>query len=131
MNARPYFVVVDDDSANNLICRIGLQYRFKTCVVMSFTDPLLGLEHIKECCASDEHKRITLFLDLNMPRMNGWEFLDEFAQLERDQRAKVRIYILSSTIHASDIERAELNPYVEQFLSKPLDKKKISTLFKE
>lgn len=64
-----------------------------------------------------------IFLDLNMPVMNGWEFLDAFPQLEDrgDQ-----IYILTSSIDPSDQRKADENPFVTSMLEKPLDREKIA-----
>ena len=64
-----------------------------------------------------------IFLDLNMPVMNGWEFLDAFPQLENrgDQ-----IYILTSSIDPSDQRKADENPFVTSMLEKPLDREKIA-----
>ena len=64
----------------------------------------------------------TIFLDLNMPVMNGWEFLDEFAGTESSSN---KIFILTSSIDPSDRKRAEENPLVSSMLEKPLNKEKI------
>ncbi len=65
-----------------------------------------------------------IFLDLNMPVMNGWEFLDALPQIENkgDQ-----IYILTSSIDPSDQRKADENPYVTSMLEKPLDREKIAS----
>ena len=64
----------------------------------------------------------TIFLDLNMPVMNGWEFLEEFASSGNNSN---KIYILTSSIDPSDRKRAEENPLVSSMLEKPLNKEKI------
>lgn len=65
----------------------------------------------------------TIFLDLNMPIMNGWEFLDEYATKGSQ---KQKIFILTSSIDPSDKKRAEENPLVSSMLEKPLDQAKIA-----
>lgn len=64
----------------------------------------------------------TIFLDLNMPIMNGWEFLEEFSNA---QSTNQKIFILTSSIDPSDRKRAEENPLVSSMLEKPLNKEKI------
>ena len=63
-----------------------------------------------------------IYLDLNMPIMNGWEFLD--ACIEKDQTNN-KIFVLTSSIDPSDKKRAEENPLVTSMLEKPLNKEKI------
>jgi len=63
-----------------------------------------------------------IYLDLNMPVMDGWEFLE--AMTKKNQNG-VKIFILTSSIDPSDRRKAEENPLVTSMLEKPLDKQKI------
>jgi CheY-like chemotaxis protein len=63
-----------------------------------------------------------IFLDLNMPVMNGWEFLEALPSV--GQKSK-QIYVLTSSIDPSDQRKAVENPYVTSMLEKPLDRDKI------
>jgi len=65
-----------------------------------------------------------IILDINMKRMNGWEFLDALRSLKISET--IKIYISSSSIDPHDLERAKLNPYVNAFISKPLSLTKIN-----
>lgn len=65
-----------------------------------------------------------IFLDLNMPVMNGWEFLDALPQIENWGK---EIYVLTSSIDPSDQRKADENPLVTSMLEKPLDRDKISS----
>lgn len=67
-----------------------------------------------------------LFLDINMPEMNGWEFLDEVATKEFN--IKIMIVIVSSSIDRSDHERAESNPFVIDYIEKPIYKNRLIEL---
>ncbi len=66
-----------------------------------------------------------LFLDLNMPEMNGWDFLDSL----NGESEGTEIYILSSSVDERDINRASTYSMVKDYLSKPLIKKSISSIF--
>lgn len=66
-----------------------------------------------------------LFLDLNMPEMNGWDFLDFF----KNKPIQTQIYILSSSIDEKDISKAQNYSIVTDYLSKPLIKKYIQSIF--
>ncbi|WP_143961513.1 response regulator [Litoribacter populi] len=107
--------------------------------ISTFVTEKLISKNIKEPCeifkfekATDALERITniapnyLFLDLNMPEMNGWEFLDAFTSRETKYP---EIYILSSSVDESDINKAMNYSVVKRYLSKPLIKKYIRTIF--
>lgn len=62
-----------------------------------------------------------IFLDLNMPGMDGFKFLDEFSKLSDFVRSKCKIIVISSTVDPVAKHRALMYPSVVRFLSKPLD----------
>ena len=66
-----------------------------------------------------------LFLDLNMPEMTGWDFLDKF----NPNHEEAQIYILSSSVDERDISKASQYSIVKDYLSKPLIKKYIKNIF--
>lgn len=61
-----------------------------------------------------------IFLDLNMPIMNGWEFLDDFGKIPNPNREHVLVYIVSSSIDPRDIERVEEYRAVSKYMIKPV-----------
>jgi CheY-like chemotaxis protein len=63
-----------------------------------------------------------ILLDLNMPIMSGWEFLERFEELDEIIKKQVKIYILSSSVDPRDKERAGKNKDVEDYIVKPLTK---------
>ena len=70
-----------------------------------------------------------IFLDLNMPIMGGWEFLDLFSKTEYVSNfKKTKVIVLSSTIDPSDIEKSKKYPMVFDFVSKPITKELLEEL---
>lgn len=63
-----------------------------------------------------------IFLDINMPKMNGWEFLEQYKNLSTLQKAKVVILILSTSANPDDIKRSKEIEEVTGFESKPLSR---------
>jgi CheY-like chemotaxis protein len=123
------FVVIDDDALNNKICRACIEKIFKDAPVATFTDPRLGFEHIETEFSSDAHDDIgILFLDINMPIMNGWEFMELFDKLDSSIRQRVKVYILSSSVDKRDMERAQANKNIVYYLIKPLTKETIALI---
>lgn len=114
------YIVVDDDKTNNMICELTISKFEENADIHLFTEPEKGLEFLKEDAAKNELGEAILFLDINMPTMTGWEFLDEFINFQDQVKGKVTIYILSSSLEDFS-EKAEKYPFVSGFLSKPLE----------
>lgn len=70
-----------------------------------------------------------IFLDIHMPDMDGFEFLEEFEGLKGQLKEHIKIIMLSSSIDHSDLEKARANPFVMAFIPKPLTKDKLIELF--
>jgi CheY-like chemotaxis protein len=71
-----------------------------------------------------------IFLDLNMPVMDGWEFLDEFTLLKHRFKHKVTVYIVSSSVSPHDVQRAKDITDVSDFIVKPVTKERFIEIVK-
>ncbi|MBF9143838.1 response regulator [Hymenobacter properus] len=69
-----------------------------------------------------------VFLDLNMPEMNGWQFLDALAPYEEELRGSCSIYILTSSLALSDLEKSKEYELVAGLIHKPLDSGEIRAI---
>lgn len=124
------FIVVDDDRSNNLICEYSLRRFSAIPEIKTYLDPELALHFIREAYADLQSDTPTmLLLDINMPILSGWDFLEIFKDLPDVVKQQFTIYILSSSIDQRDQERAITNPLVTGFLSKPLSTAIITKLF--
>ena len=131
MNPLRRFMVIDDDPINNMLC----EYTFKKVIpeidIRLYTNPELALEKMSEEYGKGEEDPFTiLFLDINMPLLDGWEFLDAFAAMDSRIRDCFRIYMFSSSVDPRDKQKAESNPLVTGFLSKPLREEHIRMIYK-
>jgi CheY-like chemotaxis protein len=70
-----------------------------------------------------------IFLDVRMPVMDGWEFMKEFAEIKSQLGKKISIYMISSSIDASDIDRAKKIPDVIDYIFKPVDVNRLEEIF--
>ncbi|MCY2687740.1 response regulator [Salinimicrobium sp. TH3] len=128
MKRPKYYIVVDDDKTNNLICEFTIKSFNPQAVIMLFLEPEEALMFIKEDYSGGAVDFPTiLFLDVNMPGMSGWEFLDVFQKFEEHIKNQFQIFILTSSIEDFSNE-AKLYPFVSGFLSKPLKKDKLKGL---
>jgi CheY-like chemotaxis protein len=67
-----------------------------------------------------------IFLDINMPGMNGWDFLEEYGKLENDMQGKVVITMLTTSENVDDYKRALSYSVVNDFKTKPLTKEMLT-----
>ncbi len=69
-----------------------------------------------------------IFLDLRMPLMNGFEFLQEYDKLQEADKTAAKIFMLSSSLDPVDVKRSGQNKYITQFIHKPLTQKILEEL---
>ena len=123
------FILIDDDAACNMISRFTLRKAIADVTINVFTEPEKGLEFIQKNYSEQNADRSTvLFLDINMPSMTGWEFLEQYAELDEHVHQHFKIYMLTSSIDTRDKEKAANSPFVAGFLSKPLSVEKLQEL---
>lgn len=116
--------LVDDDPINNLINKRLLGKTGFSATIKEFIEGEEALESIEKL--DPEHK-ILIFLDINMPVLNGWDFLNRY--LEGFPTRNDTILILSSSIDFQDRQRAKEYHIVNGFLEKPLTLDKIKDFF--
>ena len=124
------FILIDDDPVNNLFSLMVLKKSLKNIEFVTFKHPEKGLEYIEtEFDFKNRVEQTILFLDINMPTMTGWEFLEKFETFPKSIKNQFKIYILSCTVDHLDIERAKSNRLVAGFLEKPLKKILLTEMF--
>ncbi len=114
-------LLIDDSESDNLINRsIILQNNFASSV-SSVTSALQGIEYLKNEFSFRERRPDLIFLDIKMPDVDGFGFLKLFDKLDNAIRHQTSIIMLSSSTDLIDYYRAIRNPYVLNYLKKPLN----------
>ena len=108
-------LLIDDDAITNFLNQNLIEQKIKGIPITIFYNGLEGLKYIK----NNPDKHYIVFLDINMPVMNGWEFLEEIDSLMLE--TSMEIHVLTSSIYPGDRERANALPNVSSFIEKPLD----------
>jgi len=122
--------LIDDDPIVNLIGKQTLRKAEFAETVNVYQQAQKALDEIKQIMKTDLSKiPDVIFLDINMPVMNGWEFLDEFKKLPDAVKEKCKIFMLTSSIDPNDIKKSKTYDVVKNFITKPLTKEKLEMLY--
>ena len=114
-------MLVDDNEIDNIINEKIIEANDFAEKILVFQTGQEGLDYLKENQDSPDALPEIIFLDINMPIMDGFQFLDEFEKYKEGVLKKCRIIMLSSSISPKDIDRAASSKYVKKYLNKPLN----------
>lgn len=115
-------MLVDDDEIQLLLNKQLLLDYNNTLKIDSYARPKQALEALRQ---NPEKKPDVILLDINMPQITGFQFLEKLSELS----VKALVFILTSSINPKDVERAKNWECVLGFLEKPLNKTKMTTIF--
>jgi len=118
---------VDDDAITLMLCKMVIKKAAFTNEIITATNGEEALNYIKTLKEANSNGTLKkepqlIFLDLNMPVMGGWEFLESFSSPEYSEYNHIKVIILSSTVDPTDLENSKKYPMVIDFLSKPISK---------
>lgn len=121
-------LLIDDNEADNFLHKLVLEKMGITERIDIVYDGIQALNFLK-----DENMPTPdlIFLDINMPKMDGWEFLDHYQLLEEHQKSKAVVLMLTTSENPKDKDRASINSDVKGFESKPLRKESVERILSE
>lgn len=113
-------LLIDDDESTNFLHEIIINQAGIANQVISLLSGPAALDYLQKKMNGEYPKPDLIFLDINMPGMNGWEFLDEYKKLEKSQQGKFVVVMLTTSLHPQDAERAQGMNEINDFMNKPL-----------
>lgn len=117
---KPLMAVVDDDDIFMIIARKMVGYCAPDWSIMEFTNGEEMLNYIQENAQQAANLPDIMLLDINMPVMDGWMFLEEYETIKSQLAKPIKIYLASSSIDTKDTERAKENKNLADYIIKPL-----------
>ena len=117
-------MIVDDNEIDIFINRKVIEFSELSATILSMNSATAALDYLKK----GEFLPELIFLDLNMPVVDGYEFLYEYSKFPKEVKLNTRIVVLSSSDNARDREKIAANADVMQFMSKPLNEAKLNKL---
>ena len=113
-------MLIDDNDIDNLINeRIITSHNFAASVSVITTSEG-ALHYLRGITEASENIPSIIFLDLNMPVLDGFAFLEEFSKMNDAVKKNCKVVVLSSSISPDDINRASTNQFVIKYINKPL-----------
>ncbi len=110
-------LLIDDNQADNYYHRIIIEGMH---ITNNIAIALNGLEALTYLKKEGQVPPELILLDINMPKMNGWEFLEEYKQLDAKHKAKITIIMVTTSANPEDKKRAAATAEVNGFTTKPL-----------
>ncbi|MCL6524712.1 MAG: response regulator [Thermoflavifilum sp.] len=120
--------LIDDDPIHLQVGSLLLQKSGLIEEIKSFQEAQAALDYLQAHTSDPEQLPDVILLDLNMPEMDGWAFLDSFERIRDNGFMNVRIFIYTSSINYHDRQRAHQYASVNGYLVKPLSREDIQLI---
>jgi CheY-like chemotaxis protein len=97
--------------------------------IIAFSDGEKAIQYLTDNKATNENIPDIIFLDVNMPILDGWQFIEEYASIKNEIKKKVVIFMLSSSVNPIDIERASRINEISDYIIKPMKLEELKRIF--
>jgi len=118
-------LLIDDNYIDNFVTRKILESGNFVEEIVVRQSPGDAIEALKIGAVTPD----VIFLDIRMPMMSGFEFLEEYDKLSIANKENIKIYMLSSSLDPTDMKQSVLNKYISNYIHKPITHKALDDLF--
>ncbi len=124
--------IIDDDNLYITLLKKIIVTRKLCDNLLIFNDGKASMDYFEALLEDLNEEKIPdiIFIDLNMPIMDGWEFIEQFTKIEKKFKKTITLYIVSSSIDPVDINRAKSLKNIKDYLIKPTPIKELEHIFR-
>src|ERR1700760_672074 len=121
-------LLIDDDEPTNFLNRLTLEQVGCTREIRVAQSGQEALHYLSSCGSAPPPRPDLIFLDINMPAMDGWEFLEKYRSLPPERKADIVLIMLTTSLNPDDERRTKAIPDVSGFENKPLSQQRLNHL---
>jgi CheY-like chemotaxis protein len=121
-------MIIDDTYIDRYVIERVMKRNTFAEEILSMESAIDAIKYLSDHIDEPEKLPQLIFLDINMPEMNGFEFLENYKNLPEHLRKNCIVMMLTTSLHDEDRQKANQNPYVYMFLNKPLTIDKLRTI---
>lgn len=124
-------MLIDDNKHDNYFHEMAIKDTGLAGKVVTYQCAEKALGFLAASTAEEAGIPPLILLDINMPGMSGWEFLEEYQKLPHEVQQKSHIVMLTTSSNPQDVERAKNDPALVDFLNKPLTEEMFDEIVKK
>jgi len=129
-------LIIDDDEPTNFFNQIIVEESGCTDRIMVAQSGQQALDYLTKSVEQEDQEGSTpcpalIFLDINMPAMNGWEFMDKYKELDKKHHGKIIMVMLTTSLFPEDLVKAKEMPEISGYEHKPLTSEKLDRILKK
>lgn len=121
-------MLVDDDKNDNFFHERAIKKSNLEIIVIAKNSGMKALEYLKSMEENKDLQPELIFLDINMPGMNSWDFLKEYNELDKELLSRITVIMLTTSDNPDDKARAKTWNHVSDYIVKPLTKEKMDDI---